>query len=40
MFYPVTVVDGATLMDGAISYPRVRKAVDERIERLETVDSE
>lgn len=34
MFYPVTVVDGAPLMDGSISYPRIRKAVDEKLERM------
>lgn len=37
MFYPVTVLDGTPVFDGAVSYPRIRKAVDERLARLDSL---
>jgi disulfide oxidoreductase YuzD len=31
MLYPVTVVDGAVLYDGAVSYPAILRAIDSRL---------
>lgn len=31
LLYPVTVVDGAPLHDGAVSYPAIMRAVDSRL---------
>lgn len=31
LVYPVTVVDGAPLYDGAVSYPAILRAVDSRL---------
>ncbi|MBW6468957.1 MAG: DUF1462 family protein [Coriobacteriia bacterium] len=33
LLYPVTVVDGAPVYDGAVSYPGILRAVQERLER-------
>ena len=37
LFYPVTVLDGTPVFDGAVSYPRLRKLVDERLTRLDSM---
>lgn len=31
LVYPVTVVDGQALYDGAVSYPAIMRAIDSRI---------
>jgi disulfide oxidoreductase YuzD len=31
LVYPVTVIDGAVLHDGAVSYPAIMRAVEARI---------
>jgi disulfide oxidoreductase YuzD len=31
LLYPVTVVDGAPVYDGAVSYPAIMRAVQERL---------
>ena len=33
LLYPVTVIDGAPVYDGAVSYPGILRAVQERLER-------
>lgn len=33
LLYPVTVVDGVPTYDGAVSYPGILRAVQERLER-------
>jgi disulfide oxidoreductase YuzD len=33
LLYPVTVVDGMPVYDGAVSYPGILRAVQERLER-------
>jgi disulfide oxidoreductase YuzD len=33
LLYPVTVVDGVPVYDGAVSYPGILRAVQERLER-------
>lgn len=33
LLYPVTVVDGTPVYDGAVSYPGILRAVQERLER-------
>lgn len=32
LVYPVTVIDGAPIYDGAVSYPAILRAVQQRIE--------
>ena len=32
LVYPVTVIDGTPLYDGAVSYPAILRAVQQRIE--------
>lgn len=32
LIYPVTVVDGTPLYDGAVSYPAILRAVQQRLE--------
>lgn len=36
LLYPVTVVDGVPLYDGAVSYPAIMKAVGNKISEAET----
>lgn len=33
LLYPVTVVDGMPIYDGAVSYPGILRAVQDRLER-------
>jgi hypothetical protein len=33
--YPVTVIDGTPVYDGAVSYPAIMRAVQQRIEESE-----
>ncbi len=33
LLYPVTVIDGAPVYDGAVSYPGILRAIQERLER-------
>lgn len=35
LLYPVTVVDGVPLYDGAVSYPAILRAVQNRLEPVE-----
>lgn len=35
LLYPVTVVDGAPLYDGAVSYPAIMRAVQTRLDAVE-----
>jgi hypothetical protein len=34
LVYPVTVVDGAPMYDGAVSYPAILRAIDTRVAEL------
>lgn len=34
LLYPITVVDGVPLYDGAVSYPAILRAVQERLDRV------
>ena len=36
LVYPVTVIDGTPVYDGAVSYPAILRAVQQRIEESET----
>lgn len=33
LLYPVTVIDGAPVYDGAVSYPAILRAVQQKLER-------
>jgi len=33
LLYPVTVIDGAPIYDGAVSYPAILRAVQQKFER-------
>lgn len=35
LLYPVTVVDGVPVYDGAVSYPAIMRAVQDRLEQKE-----
>ena len=34
LLYPVTVVDGVPSYDGAVSYPAILRAIQERLDRV------
>jgi disulfide oxidoreductase YuzD len=38
LFYPVTIVDGITLHDGAVSYPAIMQAVGNKIAQREAAE--
>jgi len=38
LLFPVTVVDGVPLYDGAVSYPAIMRAVGNKIAESETAD--
>jgi hypothetical protein len=40
LLFPVTVVDGAPLYDGAVSYPAIMRAVGNKIAEREAPESE
>lgn len=39
LLYPVTVVDGVPLYDGAVSYPAIMRAVGNRISEAESAQT-
>jgi disulfide oxidoreductase YuzD len=39
LLYPVTVVDGAPLYDGAVSYPAIMRAVTNKLADRETAQA-
>lgn len=39
LLYPVTVIDGVPLYDGAVSYPAIMRAVGNKIAEAEAVES-
>jgi disulfide oxidoreductase YuzD len=39
LVYPVTVIDGTALYDGAVSYPAILRAVSQRLEAAQTTEA-
>ncbi len=39
LVYPVTVIDGVALYDGAVSYPAILRAVSQRLDAAQTAEA-
>lgn len=39
LVYPVTVVDGTPMYDGAVSYPAILRVVSQRLEAVNTAEA-